>query len=243
MKTKTLLISFIFLLFTFIVNAQENNDAYDYPVKSGTNEWKQFKDTYEMIKACQVPEDILKNMSTEGLVITCLNHPLYGSIFASENLQDGFESFVGHFNCFKELLKRQDAGKNLMKIYKKMETNNYANNKNKVINDGKFRFTFIELFLSQEKILNTMKKEEQKELVKETLLKINKKHENGNYSIYNQATSVLIIIRVLKNNNYDFSDINSSKREEVEIFNKKIKFYKKETLDIIIDKANYFINQ
>ena len=53
-------------------NAQSSKVVYDYPIKPGTEEWKGFTSTQEMIEVCQIPESILKNMSTSDLLDVCL---------------------------------------------------------------------------------------------------------------------------------------------------------------------------
>lgn len=44
--------------------SQPNNIDWDYPIKPGTEEWTNFKSGQEMLNACQIPENILKNLST-----------------------------------------------------------------------------------------------------------------------------------------------------------------------------------
>ena len=46
--------------------------AWDYPVKPGTEEWKSLKSHCEKISVCQIPNEILKNCSTEDLLEICL---------------------------------------------------------------------------------------------------------------------------------------------------------------------------
>ena len=59
-------------------------DAYEYPVKPGTDAWRAFTTHEEMLKACQIPESTLHAMSTEGLVETVLNYPLFNDVLAYE---------------------------------------------------------------------------------------------------------------------------------------------------------------
>ena len=48
---------------------------YSYPVVPGTEEWGERKNLYAKIKACQVPEAILDNRTTEALFQTVLDYP------------------------------------------------------------------------------------------------------------------------------------------------------------------------
>lgn len=55
--------------------AQEKDDSYNFPIRPGTEEWISL-DSYEArLNAYNIPEDILRNMSTLGLVETCLIYP------------------------------------------------------------------------------------------------------------------------------------------------------------------------
>ena len=80
-------------------------DAYDFPIKPGTPEWAALKSHEEMLQVCQVPESILQEMSTEGLIETCLNYPLYWEWLAYSNLQQGFETVASRFSPVLDCLE------------------------------------------------------------------------------------------------------------------------------------------
>jgi hypothetical protein len=44
--------------------AANGSDAYDYPVKPGTDAWKALGSHEDMLNACQIPETTLNRMST-----------------------------------------------------------------------------------------------------------------------------------------------------------------------------------
>lgn len=50
--------------------AQPLADPYDFPVKPGSEVWQQLQTGKEMVEACQIPETVLKNLTTEALAIT-----------------------------------------------------------------------------------------------------------------------------------------------------------------------------
>ena len=103
-----------------LASASKNtNDAYDFPVKPGAEEWKAFTNHGEMQKACQIQESLLRIMSTAGLIETVLNYPLYWDIMASNSgLQKGFNRMAARFNGVQELLMRKDAGTQLLLKYR-----------------------------------------------------------------------------------------------------------------------------
>ena len=91
---------------------------YSYPIVPGMLEWEQLETHAEMMEVCQIPEYILKNMTTEKLAETVVKHPLLSSIMiAYENVEQGFSHFAEDFNGASELLKRSDAEIYIAKIY------------------------------------------------------------------------------------------------------------------------------
>jgi len=89
-------------------------DAYDYPVKPGSPEWAELTSNDEIDAVLQIPENILYEMSTEGLIETVLNYPRFADIYASENYQISFDVLTENFNGFHELLQRSDAAVHLL---------------------------------------------------------------------------------------------------------------------------------
>ena len=95
------------------------NDAYDFPVKPGTAEWKALN-IQERLKVCQIPEPLLKKISTAGLIGTVLNYPFYWAniLTANSGLQQAFSDMAAYFNGIQELLARKDAGSELLLKYR-----------------------------------------------------------------------------------------------------------------------------
>ena len=91
--------------------------AWDYPVKSGMKEWKQFQSNEEMVRACQIPENILSSLSTEDLTAICLQYPLLSDVFAFNFLSMGAYKLFNDFNGIRELFKRKEASTELLKHY------------------------------------------------------------------------------------------------------------------------------
>ena len=69
-----------------------------------------------MINICQIPEDILYELSTEELFQTIAAYPLWGDIYAYDSFEAGFEIIKEHFNGLNELYERED----LPSVYDKM---------------------------------------------------------------------------------------------------------------------------
>ena len=103
-------------------NTQENYNcegaqSWDYPVKPGMEEWKQFQSNEEMVKACQIPENLFFCLSTNELTDLCLQYPLLSDIFAHNFLDNGLDVLFIDFNGIRELYKRSDVVSSLTKLY------------------------------------------------------------------------------------------------------------------------------
>ena len=84
-------------------------EAYQYPLVPGMEEWKTLDSLQKKAEACQIPEDILGSMTTEALIETVVNYPLFINVFAYDNKKTGLEHVKGYFNGLQELYERNDA--------------------------------------------------------------------------------------------------------------------------------------
>ncbi len=103
--------------------AQQINTPYQFPVKPNTPQWK-FNSPEEMFNKCQIPVDVMNNLTTEALAKTCLNYPLFGLMNAYNTPQAGFNAVRKNFNGIDALFERKDAGSVLINIYKSMNPEN-----------------------------------------------------------------------------------------------------------------------
>jgi hypothetical protein len=107
-------------LFACIIHAQivtGQEALWDYPVKAGTREWKNLDSYKARVDACQIPERLLASIPAEKLTDICLQYPLLCDIFAFDAFRDGINHMYDSFNGFRELFKRTDAPKELLKRY------------------------------------------------------------------------------------------------------------------------------
>ena len=63
----------------------------------------------ELLAMCNVPDDLLKNMSTPNLARTCFNHPYNAMWMASDNVYYGIFNVIKYFNGYEELMKRRSG--------------------------------------------------------------------------------------------------------------------------------------
>lgn len=108
------------ILYSIGSHAQKS-DVYNFPIKPGTEEWSKLKSYDERLNAYNVPENILKEMSTDGLIETCLNYPEFRLVMTRNSIQEGYNHVKSKFNGFRELENRPDAGVKLLDKYKQLD--------------------------------------------------------------------------------------------------------------------------
>lgn len=165
-------------LFVFLILFKQglSQSKWDYPVKPGSDEWKSFQTTQEMIDKCQIPEGILGTLPTKDLLEICLNYPFYGDVGLASSLQDGFDHHLKKFNGLYELMKREDVAVELMQRYLKINLLYFDKNWPSWQN-GKniLRLIYFEIILGQYDILEKLSKKEKRVLMNDLINKYNHK--------------------------------------------------------------------
>ena len=192
-------INYLFILFC-VLAINMYSQPYNFPIRPGDEEWKQFKNSEEMYLACQIPKGLLKSMSTKDLVTTCLNYPLISTLFAYDDLQTGFNALTKKFNGIQELISRKDSGTELINVYSKMSPNNYNSEwTDEQKGNFTFEFSYIETFLAQKVILSTLTFAEKKYLVKLCTDKYNSKQKHISiFGTHGTSISIWVIGRTLE---------------------------------------------
>lgn len=213
---KCFLMILITLVLVLNLSAQTSR-AWDYPIHPGTAEWKELGSFQERLKAYNIPDNFLKNMTTRDLVKTCLAYPEWLLITAFNNFQIGYEALKSVFNGFDALEKRPDAFKELIIVYENMKPEEVMNQTKKGL--FTFQFTFIELLLAQKPILYSIPKADLVSLAKTThsIFEIKCKFIDI-YSSLGLSTTCLILGRLLDLSNSDAYLILKTNSPEVQKF-------------------------
>ena len=190
------------------------SDTYKYPILPGTPAWANLKTGDEMLQACQIPDSVLPTISTEGLIQSWLDMPLNNEIFMTNSLQKAIEYFIENFSGLRELVGRNDAADKLFKKYQSMNPACITTFKTD-IGQGSFTFLFsyIELPLAQDTILNKMTLDQKKDLMKEALQKYYSRIEYSTYyDVVSTDLSLYICARSMRNNQYQpfLNQVNSN---------------------------------
>ena len=180
--------------------SEDNIDVYVFPVRPGMDEWKEYRTNAEQLAACQIPEDILSRMSTEGLVKTCLNYPKAFDFMAYSDFPSGINRVISGFNGLIELMKRSQAAPILLEEYIEADPDSMQSIvrlSGEETRYPRFRLMFIELLLGHEKMLIKFNKEEKKVLLKECILKYEKKQNHASFGLMHFKTIGMLIGRIL----------------------------------------------
>jgi len=118
-------------------NVEKHNyfitEAYNYPIVPEMAEWAELKSLSEMIEVCQIPENILNNMTTEALIETVINYPLLINMFAYDKPQQGFKEVSSYFNGLQELVNRDDVSPKLETFVSRMSVKKDYSSLNSVL--------------------------------------------------------------------------------------------------------------
>lgn len=193
MKKLVILLFVIIPIFTF---AQNKKVTWDYPVKPGSDTWKSFQTSKEMVNTCQIPNSILTSISTKELLTICLRYPMFLDIHFANNIQDGLDIIIPSFNGFVELYNRKDCPEALIDLYSKQTPGDVKEKKK----NNTMNLFYLELLISQEQIIVQLDEYQRKKLLKESLKKINIKKAKK-YSIYYELGSALILSRLINSSN------------------------------------------
>ncbi len=196
---KILLLFFVSV--SYLSSGQQT--AWDYPIKPGSEKWRSLKSHKEMVQACQIPEDVIKLISTKDLASICLDYPLFFTLTAFNNMQQGFDQVITEFNGFKEFYQRPDFGTTLLEVYANIKNEDltlFSTN----LDRGRFKFKifYLELMLAQENVFKNLKETDLIQLLKVSY-QMGKQKQNYSYSVFQIQTSYLVIARLLSYLNDD----------------------------------------
>ena len=200
---KTLCIISVFCLFASVLYAQTSEKVtWDYPVRYGTPEWDGLRSYEEQLLAYNIPAEIIKKIATSELVRICLAYPEWGVIDAFSDRRIGLYNMMSHFNGFHELLARNDAAKELIKVYSSLEP--LAIGKDwTLLQKGKhsFQINCIELLLAHGMIIDKLDDLDTQILLDEVVLKYRQKRQLPEvYSLWGLAPTAGLCLNILDKN-------------------------------------------
>lgn len=212
--------------------------SWDFPVRPGTLEWNNLNSYQERLNAYNIPQSILKTITTKELIKACLNYPEYRLVFTRNDLQLGFNYISTKFNGFKELESRNDAGKVLLELYSEYDPEGFDQNSSD-LEIGRYivRFTYIELLMAQHGILKNFTDTEINELTHQCVNKYNaKKKQQAYYGIVGLKTTALILAR--KHKEYLEETLQLFKGNDFSLFINKLVVTDPELMDKLVAQCS-----
>jgi len=214
----------------------EVSDKYVYPIVPGMIEWQQIKSTDEAYKLCQLPDSVLKSISTPGLIDALIHAPMFTDFY---NLSDASSAlkWFGHyeqFNCAKELFQRKDAGDALVTYFKLVCFDcvsppfGYYGDFERIIG--------LQCLFAKKEILDKMGHEKKKEAVSELL---------ANYEQYSENwDSIVVMLHIMYEDEYDplvkYFKENEDKYQHII---KEGNLFLSDPIDLFVLFAKSFINE
>jgi hypothetical protein len=201
-------------------------DTYNYPVKPGTPEWAKLTSHAQKFDTCLIPVQVLSDISTDGLIQSCLDFPLITDLFfyIGSDVIFPLKYYMMNFSGLKELGLRKDAGGKMLARYRNMSPDCveiYPTNADK--GDFCFRFSAYELILGDESILDDMTLTEKKALVTESLKKYKEKRNIPvSFAYFNFSSSLYISAKVMVQENYSPFKEHVSSNDDLKIFLNKL---------------------
>lgn len=153
------------------------NTPYEYPVVPGTEEWAELMSFPEKIEVCKIPEGKAEAMSTEALIETILNHPIWTIYFAydMDSVYDIYSEDI--IVALKELEQREDADELLLARYQADQVAPMSLD-NATDEDGS-KSEFLEILLAQPVFYDDLNETELEALDKEAAEKAEIRRTDG----------------------------------------------------------------
>ena len=130
------------------------------------NDWNRPNIIQERKAALQIPDACLENLSTKGLLETCLKYPYLFEMWLFNDYQTGFNMMSARFNGYGELFKRPDLVNVLFDKYSQFSED--VKSVYLLEGDERAEFSFrhfaLEFMLAQDAVLENLNAEQEREL-------------------------------------------------------------------------------
>lgn len=129
------LLTFMLCICTASMSYAQSN-MYFHPFQQTDSVWTKFSSAHERIRALQIPQDMLANITTADLLDVCLTFPYLSDILLYESEDRGYTVLVNEYNGFQEFLKRTDCVDALLDKYASILSDTVSQNEMSKIEKG-----------------------------------------------------------------------------------------------------------
>lgn len=156
----------------------------NYPVTSDSLEWKSFDTHDDMVKACNMPEQLLRTSSTQELVDLMLEYPLLGDLYLYDDVGTGIDVMVSESNILSEIMSRDDGAEQLLAAFENLQLYDNEDLKSTSKDNSMIQDIFLEGVLSREDVLEQLTSEERETLNIKVSKNIEIKEKSDDYEAY-----------------------------------------------------------
>lgn len=183
-----------------------------------------------------LPDETLTGLSTYGLLVTCLDYPLFGNIVFYDSLTEGFENVSHAYNGLSELLSRDDIGAVIIDFYKQVEYENVI----KTDKYGTLRLKYLELMIASDEVIQTMTYDMRQELLRACIDKFTVAVDEYD-DVISPFTTALIAGRILYIDCEEFREIADSEEVVMDFLNGSGATIRDELWDRIVDCVKTYV--
>ncbi|WP_326550521.1 hypothetical protein [Micromonospora sp. NBC_01813] len=180
---------------------------FSYQVTPGSAQWRALGSHQEMVDATQMPDKTAVQLRTPLLVDAVLAYPLLPDALAFNSVQQGFETVTARFTGLQELLRRPDAGQELLKRYRTLNVAARSGESLGEAGDRALTAWKLETILAQPQVLATLTAAQSEALLRVGLAVHRAKQTDA--ATYGQAglepTAVLLGRTLALRENWDWS--------------------------------------
>lgn len=146
MRTLTTIFSTTLFAVFCLGSTSLSAQVWDYPVKPGQKEWEEFRTHREMVRACQIPNEVTESICTEDL-LGLLDYPLQFDFYAYNTEAEGLRAVLSQFNGLQEFISRSDCFEVLVNNYNAELQTIAFRGERKDLGERIFKNTLIEAIL------------------------------------------------------------------------------------------------
>ncbi|MFY1696884.1 hypothetical protein [Solwaraspora sp. WMMA2101] len=139
---------------------------FTYQVTPGSAQWRALGSHQEMVDAVQMPAKTAAVLRTPLLVDAVLAYPLLPDALAFNSVQHGFETVTARFTGLQELLRRPDAGQELLTRYRTLNVAARGGESLADAGDRALAVWKLETVLAQPQVLATLTAAQSEELLR-----------------------------------------------------------------------------
>ena len=218
---------------------QSQSTPYKYPIIPGTASWDSLHGFSEMRAACQVPESILRDLTTEALIQTCLDYPLFLSFTAYDDSLGGMARVISGFNGMQELLTRKDAGSIIIKLYTQLDPRN-CDPTWPPLQQGDYtlRLRGLELLIGHNSILSNLSKDQRRQLLALSIDRARAKLDTRTFGFADVESSALLSARLMLKDRFDEFQTALESNKRLGEFVARGRFTRRDDVDEILHHAD-----